>query len=137
MFADAYLWSLDRLLQPTMHLAEKAIPLGLCIAGQQVPQLLIRLGDCLVVSSLGFLEHLGSLLNLHLASHNIHRCQDSVPRLHGILEILQYLGPSYNSLGEPSALLGQPLLLDYAKDCDDVHKVFLVVPLGVNWDTEV
>ncbi len=57
-----------------VYLAADAIPLGLCVAGQQVPQLLVRLGDCLVVSSLGFLEHLGSLLNLHLAGLNIHRC---------------------------------------------------------------
>jgi hypothetical protein len=49
------------------HLAADAIPLGLCVAGQQVPQLLIRLGDCLVVSLLGFVEHLFGLLNLHLA----------------------------------------------------------------------
>ncbi len=49
-----------------VHLAADAIPLGLRVTGQQVPQLLVRLGDCLVVSSLGFLEHLGSWLNLHL-----------------------------------------------------------------------
>ena len=53
------------------------------------------------------------------------------------LEILEHLKPSYNSLGEYPALLGQPLLLDYAKDRDDVRKVFLVVPPGVNRDTEV
>jgi hypothetical protein len=39
-------------------LAADAIPFGLCITGQQVPQLLVRLGDCFVVSLLGFLEHL-------------------------------------------------------------------------------
>jgi hypothetical protein len=53
------------------------------------------------------------------------------------LEILELLGLSYNSLGKYPALLGQPLLLDYAKDCSNMHKVFLVVPLGVNRDTEV
>ncbi len=47
-----------------MHLAADAIPLGLRVTGQQVPQLLIRLGDCLVVSLLGFLEHLLGLLTL-------------------------------------------------------------------------
>ncbi len=56
-----------------VHLAADTIPLGLCVAGQQVPQLLVRLGDCLVVSLLGFLEHLDSLLNLHLAGRNINR----------------------------------------------------------------
>jgi hypothetical protein len=56
-----------------VHLAADAIPVGLCIAGQQVPQLLVPLGDYLVVSSLGFLEHLGSLLILHLAGLNINR----------------------------------------------------------------
>ncbi len=40
-----------------VHLAADAIPLGLCVTGQQVPQLLIQLGDCLVVSLLGLLEH--------------------------------------------------------------------------------
>jgi hypothetical protein len=57
------------------------------------------------------------------------------PRL--FLEILECLGPAYNSLGEYPALLGQPLVLDYAKDCNDMCKVFLVVPPGVNRDTEV
>ena len=57
-----------------VHLAADAIPLGLCVAGQQVPQLLVRLGNCLVVSLLGFLEHLLGLLNLHLAGRNIYAC---------------------------------------------------------------
>ncbi len=88
-----------------MHLAADAIPLGLCVAGQQVPQLLIRLGDCLVVSLLGLLEHPGSLLNLHLAGRNVNRHRDGVLRLRCNLEILQRLGPFHNSLGENSALL--------------------------------
>jgi hypothetical protein len=53
------------------------------------------------------------------------------------LEILERLGPSNNSLGEYLALLGQPILLDYAKDRDNVCKVFLVVPPGVNRDTDI
>jgi hypothetical protein len=57
-----------------VHLAADAIPLGLCITKQQVPQLLVHLGNCLVVSLLGFLEHLSCLLNLHLAGCNIHTC---------------------------------------------------------------
>ncbi len=61
-----------------VHLAANMIPLGLCITGQEVHQLLVRLGNCLVVSLLGFLEHLLGLLNLHLAGLNIHVCQDSV-----------------------------------------------------------
>ncbi len=83
-----------------MHLAADAISLGLCVARQQVPQLLIEIGNCLVMSLLGFLEHLLSLLNLHLAGHNIYRCRDGVSRLRGFLEILQCLEPSYDSLGE-------------------------------------
>jgi hypothetical protein len=55
-----------------VHLAADAIPLGLCVAGQQVPQLLVRLGDCLVVSLLGLLEHLLGLINLNLAGRNIY-----------------------------------------------------------------
>jgi hypothetical protein len=57
-----------------VHLAADTIPLGLCITGQEVPQLLVCLGDCLVVSFLGFLEQLLSLLNLHLAGGNINVC---------------------------------------------------------------
>jgi hypothetical protein len=56
-----------------MHFAADAIPLGLCVTGQLVPHLLVRLVNCIVVSLLGFLEHLGSLLNLHLAGRNIYR----------------------------------------------------------------
>jgi hypothetical protein len=120
-----------------VHLAADAIPLGLCVAGQQVPQLLIRLGNCLVVRLLGFLEHLISLLNLHLAGRNIYRHPDGVSRLHGFLEILQRLGLSCNSLGKNSALLGQPLLLNHLEDCNYVGEVFLVVPMGVNGHAEV
>jgi hypothetical protein len=89
------------------------------------------------MSLLGFLEHLLSLLNLHLASRNVYRCRDSVSRLHGFLEILQCLGPSYDSLGENSALLGQPLLFDHLEDCNYVREVFLVVPMGVNGHAKV
>jgi hypothetical protein len=74
MFADASLPSLGRSLQPTstlVHLMANTIPLGLRITGQEVLQLLVRLGDCLVVSLLGFLEHLLGLLNLHLAGLNV------------------------------------------------------------------
>jgi hypothetical protein len=120
-----------------VHLTVDAIPLGLCIAGQQVPQLLVRLGDCLVVSLLGLVEHLLSLLNLHLAGCNIYGCQDGVLRFHGLLEILQHLGPSCNSLGKNLALLGQPLLFYHLEDRNNVHEVFLVVPKGVNGHAEV
>ncbi len=120
-----------------VHLAADAIPLGLCVSGQQVPQLLVRLGDCLVVSLLAFLEHLGSLLNLHLAGRNIHRRQDGVPRLRGFLEILQCLRLSCNSLGENPALLGQSLLFNHSEDCNYVREVFLIVPTGVDRHAEV
>ncbi len=79
-----------------VHLAAEVIPLGLRITGQEVPQLLVRLGDCLVVSLLGFLEHLLGGLNLHLAGLNINVCRDGVLRTHGFLEILQCLRPLYN-----------------------------------------
>ncbi len=120
-----------------MHLVADAIPLGLCIPGQQVPQLLIQLGDCLVVSLLGFLEHQLSLLNLHLAGRNVYRRRDGVSRLRGFLEILQCLRPSYNSLGNNLALLGQPLLFYHSEDRNNVHEVFLVVLTGVNGHAEV
>ncbi len=114
-----------------------AIPLGLCVAGQQVPQLLVRLGDRLVVSLLGFLKHLMSLLNLHLLGRNVYRRRDGVSKLRGFLEILQRLGSSCNSLDENSALLGQPLLFYHLEDCNYVREVFLVVPTGENGHAEV
>jgi hypothetical protein len=120
-----------------VHLAADAIPLVLCVAGQQVPQLLVQLGNCLVVSLLGFLEHLLGLLNLHLAGRNIYGCRDGVSRFRGFLEILQRLGPSHNSLGKHLALLEQPLLFDHLEDRKNVSKVFLVVPTGVDGYTEV
>jgi hypothetical protein len=120
-----------------VHLAADAIPLELHVTGQQVPQLLVRLGNCLVMSLLGFLEHLLGLFNLHLAGRNIHVCQDGVLRTRGFLEILQRLRPPCNSLGKHPALLGQPLLINDSEDCNDVCKVFLLVPTGVNGHTEV
>jgi hypothetical protein len=120
-----------------MHLMADTIPLGLRVTGQQVPQLLIQLGECLAVSLLGFLEHLLGLLNLHLVGHNIYGCQDGVSRFHGFLEILQRLGPSHNSLGKNLALLGQPLLFDHLEDRNNVREVFLIVPTGVDGHAEV
>jgi hypothetical protein len=120
-----------------VHLTTDAIPLGLCVARQQVPQLLVRLGDSLVVSLLGLLEHLLSLLNLHLTGHNIYGCQDGVSKFCSFLEILQHFGPSYNSLGEHFALLGQPLLFDHLEDSNNVCEVFIVVPTGVDGHAEV
>ncbi len=119
-----------------VHLAADGIPLGLCVAGQQVPQLLVQLGNCLVVSLLGLLEHLLSLLNLHLVGCNIYGCRDGVSRFRGFLEILQRLGPSYNSLGKNLAL-GQPLLFDHLEDCNNVREVFLIVPTRVDGHAEV
>ncbi len=65
-----------------VHLAANAIPLGLRVTRQEVPQKLVRLGNRLVVSLLGFLEHLLGLLNLQLVG------------LHVILEQVSSLGPS-------------------------------------------
>ncbi len=49
-----------------MHLAANAIPLGLHITGQEFPQKLVRLSSSLVMSLLGFLEHLLGLNDLQL-----------------------------------------------------------------------
>jgi hypothetical protein len=35
------------------------------------------------------------------------------------------------------ALLGQPLLIYHSEDSNNVRKVFLVVPTGINWYAEV
>jgi hypothetical protein len=120
-----------------VNLTANAIPLGLCIAGQEVPQLLVHLGDCLVVSLLGFLEHLLGLLNLHLVGLNINIHQDSVPGPSGFEEILQHLRLAHNSFSKLPTLRVQPLLLDDAEDCNNVRKVFLGVPMGVNGHIEV
>ncbi len=61
-----------------LHLAANTIPLGLQITRQEVPQLLEHLGNCLVMSLLGFSEHLLVLLDLHLAGLHINIHQDSV-----------------------------------------------------------
>ncbi len=59
-------------LQVTLvHLAANTIPLELQVTGQEVPQKLVHLDNCLVVSFLGFLEHQLSLLNLQLASLHV------------------------------------------------------------------
>jgi hypothetical protein len=50
-----------------MHFAANAIPLGLRVTRQEVPQKLVRLGNGLVVSILGLLEHHLSLPDLQLA----------------------------------------------------------------------
>jgi hypothetical protein len=47
------------------------------------------------------------------------------------------LGPSYNSLGKNSALFGQPILFNHMEYCNNVRKVFLIVPTGVNGHAEV
>jgi hypothetical protein len=120
-----------------MHLAADAIPLGLRVTGQQVPQLLVQLGDCLVVSSLGLLEHLGSLLNLHLASHSVNRRRDGALRLRGFLEILQRRLPFCNSLGIHATLLLQYFLLDDTEDRNYVCNVFLIVPTGEDRNADV
>jgi hypothetical protein len=116
-----------------VHLAANTVPLGLHISGQVPPQLLVDLGNYLIVSLLGFLEHLLSLLNLHLAGLNLNICQDSVHGpTSGFEEILHCLGLPYGSLSKLPTLCVQPLLLDDAEDCNNVHKVFLGVPMGVN-----
>ncbi len=69
--------------------------------------------------------------------HTIYACQDGVSRTRGFLEILQRLRPFCNSLGEYPALLGQPLVIDDLEDRNNMHKVFLVVPMGVDGHAEV
>jgi hypothetical protein len=133
---DASLRLLNHLLQPksqAVHLAAKAIPLELQITGQEVPQLLIRVGNCLLVLLLGFLEHLLGLLNLHLAGLHVNIQQDSVLGPSSLQGTLQCLGQLCNSLSKLSAPCIQPLLLDDSKDCNDVCKVFLSVNMGIDW----
>ncbi len=119
------------------HLAANAIPLGVRITGQEVSQLLVDFGDCLIMSLLKFLEHLLGLPNLHLAGLNVNVRQDSVPQTSGFKEILQRLGLPHNSLLKPPTPRVQPLLLDDAENCNNVRRVFLGVSMGVNIHIDV
>jgi hypothetical protein len=120
-----------------VHLMANIILLGLHIVGQEAPRLLVCLGNSLVVSLLGFLEHLMGLLNLHLVGLNITIWQISVPEPSGFEEFCQHFGLPHNSHSELPTLCIQTLLLDDAKDCNNVHKVFLGVTTGVNGHIEV
>ena len=57
-----------------VHLAANTIPLGLWIAGQEVSQLLVDFGNCLVMSLLEILEQLLGLFNIHLAGRDVNSC---------------------------------------------------------------
>jgi hypothetical protein len=50
-----------------VHLAANLVPLGLRVTGQDAPQKLVRLGNSLIMSLLGFMEHLLGLAELQLA----------------------------------------------------------------------
>jgi hypothetical protein len=84
---------------------------GLRVTGQEVPQNFLRLGNCLVVNLLGFLEHLLSLPNLQLAGLHI-ILGDSTLGPSSLLEILQHFGQLVNRLGQLPALNVEPLLAD-------------------------
>ncbi len=56
------------------YLVANAVPSGLQIAGQEILQLLIDFGNCLVMSLLEILEQLLGLLNLHLACLDVNSC---------------------------------------------------------------
>jgi hypothetical protein len=65
-FGHSFIYSYPQVT--LVHLTSNTVPLGLCTAIQEVPQKLVRLGSSLVVSLMGFLEHLLGMRNLHLAS---------------------------------------------------------------------
>ncbi len=88
MCVDASLRSLDPFLQPTSHTCAsrgKRDPIG---TADHRTGGLVRLGNCLIVLLLGFLEHLLGLLNLHLAGLHINIRQDSALASSGFQEIL-------------------------------------------------
>jgi hypothetical protein len=78
-----------------MHLAANAIPLGPQIAGQKVSQLLVDIGNYLVMILLEILEQLLGLLNLHLAGLNVNICQDSVAASRRFFNILDCLRTAF------------------------------------------
>jgi hypothetical protein len=57
-----------------VHLMANVIKLGLQIARQEVSQLLVDFGNCLIMSLLEILKQLLGLLNLHLADGDINAC---------------------------------------------------------------
>jgi hypothetical protein len=90
-----------------VHLPANLIRLGLWVTRQAVPQLLVHIGNSLVMSLLAFLEHLLGMCNLHLA---------------GLLVIL---GSHTLGLGGPAP---KPFLsvLIYSTRCEyDILNVFL------------
>jgi hypothetical protein len=95
-----------------VHHVANAIPLGLHVTGQEVPQKLICVGNCLVVSLLGFFEHLLGLLNLQLADLHVILGQDGSLGPSRLLEILQHSGQLVNSLDQLPALHVESLLAD-------------------------
>ncbi len=137
---DAYLWSLDCLLQPMIHVRAscgRCDPIGTVhheTGGSSVACASRRL-PCR--------EHSG-LLGASVESAQSPPCWLEHQRLRRwclgnpcLKEILQHLRPLYNCIGEHPTLLGQPFLIDDLEDCNDVCKVFLVVPTGVNKHVEV
>ena len=95
-----------------MHLAANKILLGLQITRQEVPQERVRLGNCLVVLLLGFLEHLLGLLDLQLAGLHVIIRQDGFLGPSSLQEILEHPGQLHNSLPKLPALYVETLLLD-------------------------
>jgi hypothetical protein len=95
-----------------VHIAANMIPLGLHITRQEVPQKIIHLGNCLVVSLLGFLEHLLGMLNLQLVGLHIILGQDGRLGPSSLQKILQHSWQLVNSLGQLPALHIESLLAD-------------------------
>jgi hypothetical protein len=95
-----------------VHLAANAILLGLCVTRQEVSQKLVLFGDCLIVSLLGFMEHLFGLLNLQFAGPHIIIGGDGSLGPSSLQEILQHSCQLVNSLGRLPALHAESLLAD-------------------------
>jgi hypothetical protein len=94
-----------------VHLTANMIPLGLSIPRQEVHQKSLRLGNCLAVNFLGFLDHLSSLPNIQLASLHV-ILGDSTLRPSSLLKILQHSSQLVYSLGQLPALHVESLLAD-------------------------
>jgi hypothetical protein len=118
-----------------VHLLENAIPLELRITGQEVPQKLVRLGNSLIVSLLGFLEHLLGMHNLHLARLLVILGGCTLGP-NWLLEILQGSGQLVNNLGQLPTLHVESFLVDETYDCNDMHKVFFGISLGEDGNVE-
>ncbi len=130
---DTYLRSLDHLLQPTSCARAsrgRRVPIWTvrhCTGGSSVARTSWQLPCCEPSGLLGASVESAQSPPCGLEHQHLPRWCLGNPRPQQ-----DCLRPLYNSLGKHPTLLGRPFLIDDAEDCNDVYKVFLGVPTGVD-----